>query len=247
VVYAGAAPGDHIPELVNIFREYKFILFDPHPFCDELRDLETQQPERVHLVQDFFNLVTFNNLGNTPSPHRFLFISDVRSSDVTKDADNNNAVVQRDMHMQMDWIIAIRPLRSMVKFRMPFPHYDGYGERRRCVNRLFPYLGGDIYLPIWAPRGSAECRLITVPYRTAAPTPPMKTYDCCVYEEQLMYFNHHVRADSNYDQRAETMLCRWLEIVCNLLWIGLCAYMYKKLNHSVPCLPRSRTNPFSHT
>lgn len=191
VVYAGAAPGTHIAFLSGMFPELRFFLVDPAPFTVKPND-------KIEIVQDLFSDDMARQLGEK-HPAGLLFISDIRSADWERDTDKViEEKVRRDMGMQQQWHMLMRPLRSMFKFRLPWA--------AGCTE----YLDGDVYLPVWGPITTTETRLITKESTTS-----LMSYDHKKYEEQLFYFNtvarpalypHGVRGegiDHCYDCRAE--------------------------------------------
>jgi cap2 methyltransferase len=138
---------------------------------------------------------------------RILLISDIRTADPSihneKEVDER---VQRDMTMQMHWHMIMKPLRSMLKFRLPW-------QEGKTI-----YLAGDIYLPVWGPITTTESRLIT--HENSLET---VAYDNRKYEEQMFYFNtvarpnmyrhkfHGCGIDHCYDCTAEgDILCHYL-------------------------------------
>ncbi len=138
-----------------------------------------------------------------------LFISDIRSADYERDSERViEEKVQRDMSMQKEWHIRMRPVRSMLKFRLPW------------AAGMTSYLDGDVYLPVWGPITTTETRLIT-----KENTVTEINYDNKKYEEQLFYFNTVTRPalykhdvndgegiDYCYDCRAEVhILSSYLE------------------------------------
>ena len=92
----------------------------------------------------------------------------------------------------------------MLKFRLPY-------DKERSE-----YLSGDIYLPVWGPQTTTECRLVT------CKDEPGKTreYDHEKFESQMFFFNvitrtalytHDVKAegmDRCYDCRAEVEILK---------------------------------------
>jgi hypothetical protein len=134
--------------------------------------------------------------------------SDVRSADWSlQDEDETEQRVRADQEMQMRWHDIMRPVASMLKFRLSWK--PGQTE----------YLDGTIYLPVWGPITTTETRLIVHDDRAKRPddtdTAPRRMYDNARYERQLFYFNtttrvalfpHDVVAtglDHCYDCRAE--------------------------------------------
>jgi len=191
VVYAGAAPGTHINYLAGLFPELHWVLVDPAPFtCHPSPSIEVRQ----ELFTDDMAR-EFAAEGRPP----MLFISDVRSVDWMKATDEAEveARVAADMAMQQRWVELMRPVWSMLKFRLPWPP----GKT--------PYLDGSIFLPVWGPITTTECRLV-VPGGA-----PIREYDNTKHEQQMFFFNTTLRPalyphdvsgvgiDHCYDCRAE--------------------------------------------
>jgi cap2 methyltransferase len=164
VVYAGAAPGTHISYLASLFPYVSFILVDPAPFS-------IVPTGKIEILQELFTDELARDLRQAFD--KIYFISDIR----TADPDRHNEFqietkVKHDMQAQMKWHRLLRSRRSMLKFRLPW-------DFSRSV-----YLDGDIYLPVWGPQTTTECRLITGPDPDA-----VRVYDHKKYEEQMFYFN----------------------------------------------------------
>lgn len=47
VIYAGSAPGMHIPFLVNLFPKHNFLLIDPNKF-------EIEESDRIKIINDYY-------------------------------------------------------------------------------------------------------------------------------------------------------------------------------------------------
>ena len=201
VVYAGAAPGTHIAFLSDMFPELHFFCVDPAPFT-------VKETDKITIVQDLFSNEMAQRLGNEHPG--MLFISDIRSADWERDNDRViEEKVLRDMVMQKQWHISMKPVRSMLKFRLPW------------TAGTTTYLDGDVYLPVWGPITTTETRLITKDNTVAE-----IEYDHKKYEEQLFFFNTVTRPalykhavtdgegiDHCYDCRAEVhILSSYLEM-----------------------------------
>ena len=201
VVYAGAAPGTHIAFLSNMFPELHFHCVDPAPFT-------VKETGKITIVQDLFSDEMAQKLGEEHPG--LLFISDIRSADWERDNDRViEEKVQRDMAMQKEWHMRMKPMRSMLKFRLPW------------AAGTTSYLDGDVYLPVWGPITTTETRLITKENTVAE-----IEYDHKKYEEQLFFFNTVTRPalyehdvtegegiDHCYDCRAEVhILSSYLEM-----------------------------------
>jgi len=170
VVYVGAASGAHLTLLFQLFPNIKFILVDPAKFNKKVTKYAKQHPLQVTILPTFFENVNHKK----QFPDKFLLISDIRNRNITKQHKENNLVVQQDMQKQLKWVLDLHPVRSMLKFRLPFPEFHTHYE----------YIAGDIYLPIWGPPGTAECKLIT-----HSNNYNLHVYNCLQYEQQMRYFN----------------------------------------------------------
>lgn len=163
VVYAGAAPGTHTPYLLELFPDLKFVLVDPAPFSSKL----TEGP-RCSIRQELFTdelAREFETTNNT------LFLCDIRSCDWPLDNEQEiEDKVLEDMQAQQRWHDIIKPIKSMLKFRLPWD--AGNTE----------YLAGDVYLPVFGPGSTSETRLIPHGHDRI-------NWDNQKYEEQMFHFN----------------------------------------------------------
>ena len=167
VVYAGAAPGTHIPFLADLFPGLTFYLIDPAEFWCSERDW-------IIIKREFFTDKTVPLIKEYAGGREILFISDVRSADPkVLPKEEVEDCVARDMESQMKWAIDLDPVASMHKFRLPY----GSGTSK--------YLDGKIYLPIWGPETTTETRLIVTNHQISN----IRDYDNTEYEQQMFYFN----------------------------------------------------------
>lgn len=171
VVYVGSAPGNHTFFLTLLFSFiHKFILIDPSPFY-------AQSTAKIEIIQDFFNDEHLQEIKRTYPSKRILFISDIRSaSPLQEDAQTVERKVKQDMKMQMDWVLALKPRKSMLKFRLPWKKGNT------------DYLDGDIYYQAWGPPTTTETRLITSGKK-------IKSYSNEAYEQKMFYFNTRTRTN----------------------------------------------------
>eukprot|EP01129_Flabellula_baltica_P007253 TRINITY_DN279_c0_g1_i1.p1 TRINITY_DN279_c0_g1~~TRINITY_DN279_c0_g1_i1.p1 ORF type:complete len:373 (+),score=55.73 TRINITY_DN279_c0_g1_i1:95-1213(+) len=198
VVYAGASPGTHIKVLSQMFPDHIFYLYDPAPFNKSIIEYSNKY-NKVKLYQIMFTdelALEFENVD-------VLFISDIRSADSSiHNREEHELRIRIDLYNQLNWHNMMKSTRSMFKFRLPYG--NGYTK----------YINGDIYLPVWGPITTSECRLVT--NRCCHPTDnELINYDNCKYEEQMFYFNtirrvglysHNVKGeglDHCYDCRSE--------------------------------------------
>jgi hypothetical protein len=171
VVYVGSAPGNHTFFLTLLFPFIeKFILIDPAPFY-------VKPTEKIEIIQDFFKEEHISEIKKKYTSKRILFISDIRSASPSQESEDVvEKKVSQDMKMQMEWVLSLKPRKSMLKFRLSWR--EGNTE----------YLDGDVYYQSWAPSTTTETRLITSGKK-------MKTYSNKKYESKLFYFNTHTRTD----------------------------------------------------
>ena len=171
-IYAGAAPGLHIPRLAAMFPSMRFVLVDPMPFGLRGDD------GRIAIVQDFMTDRLAETLRREHAEQRILFISDVRigaSSGGESDRDQQLRI-QRDMQSQMGWHEILDPAASMLKFRLPWD-----------LEAHTVYLDGTIHLPVFGKHLTHETRLVVA--RGAGTT----RYDTRSYERRMAHFNRVLR------------------------------------------------------
>ncbi len=130
-VYAGAAPGGHIPLLSEMFPNVIFHLYDPAPF-------QIESTERIQI----FNMCFTDEIALSYAADQCMpvvFISDIRRT-------CDELMVWEDMLAQKRWHETMNPILTSLKFRLPWP-----GNGVVDSSNLVEYLNGDIYLPIWGP------------------------------------------------------------------------------------------------
>ena len=179
VVYAGAAPGNNIAIVSQLFPEVEFHLYDPRPF-------KIKPTEKIHIYQQYFTDKTAREWANRSDVY---FVSDIRTADYTKEKnlDKNEEEILDDMMAQMRWYIIIGPVHGHFKLRPP---YTG-GNRPSEIE----YLAGYIFKQPWAPQTSTEARL--VPYKSADGS-DMIMWSCQKYQDQMFHHNVVVREKHRY-------------------------------------------------
>jgi hypothetical protein len=179
VLYVGAADGQHIIFLAGLFPEHKFILYDPVDFYEGVED--------IPMVEIHKELFTLEEHVPIYVDKNVLFISDIRiipeeykarqqhetvdEIDTSYDLEEN---VKRDMDLQMKIHLGIKPIASLLKFRLPYT--PGTTE----------YLKGDVYYQMWSPSTSTECRLVVQGTETVI-------YDHTDHESRMYRFNRCTR------------------------------------------------------
>lgn len=199
VIYAGAAPGNHLNYLADMFPDLSFLGVDPSPFNARNVPFEEHDPrwarreelgqpaKRVECQQRFFTDADCELFKNRTD---IVFISDVRTADwKVMTEDEVEKAVYDDQNMQMRWVEQMNPRFSMLKFRLPW----GDGETE--------YLDGEVFLPVWGPITTTETRLVT---RQGA---ARRMWNNRLYEEQLFYFNTVTRVSYYGHDVAAAGLC----------------------------------------
>ena len=172
LVYAGAAPGFHIPRLVRMFPLVHFVLVDPNKSV-----MSTMNMNNVTVLQCE---MTDNLAAELKGMYgtKTLFVSDVRvgpASEREADIDQQRRI-HKDMLAQMQWFSLLDPMAGMFKFRLPWD-----------MEASTEYLDGLIHLPVFGRFLTHESRLVV--QRGAR----MKTYDNSRYEGQMAHFNQKLR------------------------------------------------------
>lgn len=180
VVYAGSAPGLHVPFLAELFDTLRFILYDPREF--DMSRARGPELDRIELHQALFTDDVARSFAGRDD---VLFVSDIRTGSTGPTQEDDEAferAVEENMAMQMRWCQLMRPRKASLKFRLPYQ-----GGRTR-------YLAGQILLQPWAPDNSSETRLIAGPDYEG-----LVEYDADLYNAQLYYINAILRQWKFYD------------------------------------------------
>lgn len=187
IVYAGAADGNHIWYLAQMFPEHHFYLYDPRPMYGPLADLEN-----VHIYGPI------KGRKNTENPKHegyfldedakgfwkkfkgdMIFLSDIRVGEETVKITDES--VMEDMYAQENWCKIMKPRVSLLKFRLP------WSEGKTT------YMEGDILYQPFAHQTATETRLVV--WDTSKNT----DYDNIDYEQKLFYWNTYYRRVCDYD------------------------------------------------
>jgi hypothetical protein len=192
VVYAGAAPGQHISFLAKLFPDAKFELWDP-------REFKVKRLPNIETHKGFFtNEVAETYAERRKNGEKILFISDIRDrsvvaseaimkKDETEGMDADEKLISTDMLLQKEWCDRIRPKAAFLKFR--FPWKSGNTN----------YYDGKIYLqPYYSI--ATESRLLVTNFDSE------KTYDHDEYNDKIYYFHASYRFDPVEDDRWKNVM-----------------------------------------
>lgn len=169
IVYPGSAHGHNIPLLASLFPNARWHLIDPGDYDERLLNDETGT---FDVVNSLFTDELCRKYAEQLEGEHTLLISDIRIK-------NDDDSIRRDNALQMSWVDILRPTHAQLKFRLPFDRTN------------YEYLDGRIYLQMFAPVASTECRLVVTPPATG----PLVTvpYDVKRHEGVMYYFNRRVR------------------------------------------------------
>lgn len=182
VLYAGAAPGEHIAFLAELYPGLRFTLIDPAEF-------------RVH-----HRYAAFPGVGGRITVERALFtdetaaaweargpetffICDIRTG--SSEQDDYESEVWSNMQMMRRWVGLMGPAAALLKFRLPYT--DGVAPPP------VEYLDGRVYIQAFGPNTTTEARLFIV----GRPGP--RLYDPKAYEDWHYWHNTAVREWASYD------------------------------------------------
>lgn len=212
VVYIGAAPGSNIYAVQKFFKGVTFLLYDPNSFDQRLAN------ERNIIKTGKDGWFSTDNIPDILKYKRqlkkknILFISDIRVNPTEDD-------VQRDMLMQQDTILKLKPLAYMLKFRLPYFSENMKTKYNLSSTKMFrkstmvdppekqyKYLAGDMYIQLYPPPRSTETRLVGFRQRASDNAPSnhgkynMQVYDVEKYENLLNAHNMVTRPLKKYGE-----------------------------------------------
>jgi hypothetical protein len=189
VVYAGSAPGTHLPILVDMFPGIKMILYDPNKFDPRARSVTKD------IYQEYFTDKVATKLAAAIPGEKMLFVSDIRT-------EPTDAGVTKDMAMQKKWIEIMKPRKSLLKCRLPY----GAGK--------FKYFEGRFWIQCFAPQSSTETRLEIEGVPGLVEYDNKKYEDQMFYfntVKRTMYYKHRATGlgyDHCYDCAAEMFILK---------------------------------------
>lgn len=201
VVYAGAANGSHLPLLFELFPKTRFILVDPAPFCDEVKQVAiASNGPIVELVEDYCTDELCLRLSRSYEGKYDLFlVSDIRSGVPRRTQSNaeHTEMIMRDNEWQRSWCYSLRVQAAMLKFHPPYPAVTdttskGYDQNDKTPESI-EYLDGRMMFGVWAPKSSSEVRLIVEGPFLQGYKAPLRWYSCTEHEEQCYHYNTNGR------------------------------------------------------
>lgn len=170
IIYAGAAPGDHLNVLIPMFPNKKWILVDPSPI-----KLQGQASSLdVTVIQDYCTIELLKNLLKKEHLGKIGFISDIRSS---IGGEVPSELVTADMTLQMQLANFLLPQWSLMKFKLLH------------TETTTKYLGGDLFFQAFSRNNSPEGRLFT----TFGKNETLVDYDVTKIINNFNFYNQKIR------------------------------------------------------
>ena len=190
VLYAGAAPGEHIAFLAELFPALEFYLVDPAEFRVPRRYREFPGvARRIHITRGLFTDAIARAWA--PRAAQTIFFSDIRSG--THTSDSFEAEVAENMAMQRRWWALGGFAAASFKLRFPYVPAGAGGQPGAKV----PYLDGENLLQPFGPNTSTEGRLLVWAGAGA------RDYDPAAYESYYFWLNNVVREWAAFDHGIE--------------------------------------------
>lgn len=205
VVYIGAAPGEHIRLLIDMFPEVaKWILIDPAP--------SKVKHVKAEVIRNNATDSLIRGIRTRLAGKRVLYISDIRTKP-------EEVTVASEMMAQARWGVHLRPEAMFLKLRFPYVERDSTfvplgrdladfaldpgdvqllrrsGARRSgCLTPgtdnpayAVKYLKGRVYTQVFAPSTSTEARLLVFPEkgRYAVSEWDPRAWEWCMYDYNM--------------------------------------------------------------
>lgn len=152
IVYVGAARGTHIQILSELYPQFKFHLYDEPRFDPILKS-----NPNITIYEKYFE---DEDVDRWKNKNNVFFISDIRNLNYNNRAGENEHeqrqnenYIKDDMLLQQSWVKKIKPVKALLKFRLPLP-YEWNPDLE------FHYLNGLLFLQPFAPPNSNELRLV---------------------------------------------------------------------------------------
>jgi len=168
VLYVGAAPGEHISVLAQMFPGLIFHLYDPRKFSEKLK---------MGNVRLYNKLFTLEEARQWSSMARFAFVCDIRSeiNPTKQTSEQIDQIVSEDMQLQSSLFTTMKKPPSMLKMRAPY------------LKDTFDYWDGLRLMPYYGPDSTNEVRLVT------GKEDKLRTYNARVLDDECYSFNRYVR------------------------------------------------------
>ena len=203
VVYIGAAPGDHIPKIAQLYEFMEFHIYDDMDFSHDLQTYAFTSGGRVKL----FNFTPSDEQLSEYSNKRervYLVSSYTTPSirtkpDHSKLAHRDQQKAKLEFHMKKESCVrddaarnikitqVLNPVAALLKFRPPHVHK---GEEKRLE---FMFFNGEVMMPIFGGPKTSECRMIVTNYEDVI------DWDYEFFTKKLNTWNDKIREMQAYN------------------------------------------------
>ncbi len=209
VVYAGAAPGNNILFVAELFPFLHWELFDPNFANDASMAQKFAKQNKITVMPSSLGVESVQSIHGRTDANNILFFSDIRS---THKKFVQEDLVWMDMDLQMKLVQDIKPRAYCLKFRIPYCRFN------KKVNS-FDYLRGTLWLQPFNRTMSTEARLVG---KGGVNMEPNIRYDL-THEKRHYYINMIMRefayypgsvvrnvdgANHDFDNALETVYCQ---------------------------------------
>ena len=176
IIYIASAPLTNIPFITKLFPNSRWTIYA------KVKP-RIKPNDRIWFTTELF---TDNDTKFWTGRNDVFFISDHRTHlDLSADQDIINKSLTKDLEDQMRWHLLIKPVRSLLKFRLPYPKEGIYPPP------MYEYLNGWTFKQAFSSNLSPELRLV--------PFGEDKTkYDLLKHRRQISYFNLIIRTKQKY-------------------------------------------------
>lgn len=214
VLYIGAARGQNIAILSQLFPYHVFHLWDPNDFA--IKESQTKQGGSIKIRRSLFTDESVREYAG----RNVLFVSDIRSGVASAGGEIQGKEEQEEEQQANDiqqanipeWKRKRGKLTSdqMIEFEKGVDDNNKMQARWLLdVNPVasmlkfrlpftvqgdYPYLHGTVDLQPWAPAKSAETRLIVTRDDAERSRAELKMYNSIMYENRMYYYNNFIRA-----------------------------------------------------
>lgn len=159
VIYIGAAPGDHLVDLIKLFPLCDYHLYDSSSFSEKLYNFRSDNPDISLSINNELFTTAHTEMFKNSEYENIYFISDIRAmeykSSGTEYSKNKSraAIIEADMNLQLEIVTELKPKAFSLKFKV-VPESTSF----------FYYPKGVLFKQPWTRAASTELRLISTNY-----------------------------------------------------------------------------------
>lgn len=199
IIYIGAAPGFHLIKLMKLFPFIFFDLYDDQELHPELQNYINENSNQVNFYQELFLVNTVERYLNSEddiyliTDHREVkYMNDPLYSEDTetkmKWQIEKEASYMKDMELQKEICINLKPIYAYLRFRPPHYYASGPMKLSEDEKPIFEYFSGVVWLMIFNDYKSTESRLAVNDFDNTK-----YGWNYQTYQYRLNYFNNEIR------------------------------------------------------